>query len=80
MVKFSWFSRNRRESSNDRARMAHSDALIDGQRRWDVPARILEGIGWPTAPVGETPLEGLPEREMRLAPIDGRPYPVCRSR
>jgi len=56
---------------------AHAET--EGRLHRDVLARILEGIGRPAAPLGETPLEGLPEREMRLAPIDGRPYPVCRS-
>jgi len=42
---------------------------------------VLEGflakVDRPVTPLGETPLTGLPRKEIRLGRVDGRPYDVC---
>ncbi len=42
---------------------------------------VLEGflarVGRPVTPLGETPLAGLPRKEIRLGRVAGRPYDVC---
>jgi hypothetical protein len=56
---------------------AHAET--EGRAHRDVLAEVLRGIGRPAAPLGDLPIVDLPRRTMRMAPIEGRPYPVCRQ-
>lgn len=39
--------------------------------------RLLRSLERPTAPLGETPRDGLPRRPIVLQRVEGRPYDVC---
>jgi undecaprenyl phosphate-alpha-L-ara4FN deformylase len=56
---------------------AHAEA--EGREHRGLLEEILRRVGRPAAPLGETPLDGLLRRPMGMAPIEGRPYPVCRE-